>query len=238
MVKEVGKGPNLNKHTLGYGASVLLLSGTIMASTYGLHTKNERIVDLKSDLIMVQNDVKVLTAEKEDVMSVNSQLSDKIQNLESNFLQLEEKLDEAGIKIENLNQENGQLKKQLQSKLESEKQKALAKASASSNSTGDWQTFRATYYDANYASTGKTPGHPDYGITASGEKVKVGETVAVDPSVIPLGSWLEVKYPDGHVEKRKATDTGGAIKGNKIDIYIAKASYTSGLHNVQVRILN
>lgn len=72
----------------------------------------------------------------------------------------------------------------------------------------------ATAYDATFASTGKNPDHPQYGITRSGLKVRHG-IVAVDPKVIPLGTWL---YVEGYGEAL-AADTGGAIKGNRIDLY-------------------
>lgn len=52
------------------------------------------------------------------------------------------------------------------------------------------------------------------GITASGKKVKKGH-VAVDPSVIPLGTEF---YSEDH-GVLKAEDTGGRIKGNRIDIF-------------------
>jgi len=80
------------------------------------------------------------------------------------------------------------------------------------------QVFYATLtaYTAGYESTGKTPGHPEYGITASGAKVKENYTIAVDPKVIPLGTLV---YIDG-IGIRKAEDVGSAIKGNKIDVYI------------------
>lgn len=73
-----------------------------------------------------------------------------------------------------------------------------------------------TAYTAGFESTGKTPSHPAYGITASGAKVKEDHTIAVDPNVIPLGSLV---YIEG-LGIRRAEDTGSAIKGAKIDVYI------------------
>jgi uncharacterized protein YabE (DUF348 family)/3D (Asp-Asp-Asp) domain-containing protein len=74
---------------------------------------------------------------------------------------------------------------------------------------------KLTAYGAGPESTGKSPGHPLYGITASGTRVQEGRTIAVDPNVIPLGSWV---YIEGY-GFRRAEDTGSAIKNNIIDIY-------------------
>jgi 3D (Asp-Asp-Asp) domain-containing protein len=52
------------------------------------------------------------------------------------------------------------------------------------------------------------------GITATGTQAEAGRTIAVDPSVIPLGTEVII---DG--QAYIAEDTGGAIKGNRIDIF-------------------
>ena len=62
---------------------------------------------------------------------------------------------------------------------------------------------------------GKDTTHPEYGITASGKKATEGRTIAVDPSIIPLGTTV---YLNG--VPYIAEDTGFAIKGKKIDLFI------------------
>lgn len=65
------------------------------------------------------------------------------------------------------------------------------------------------------------PGGRWTGITATGTKTTEGRTIAVDPDVIPLGWWV---YIEG-IGFRRAEDTGGAILGNKIDIYFDSVDY-------------
>ena len=69
------------------------------------------------------------------------------------------------------------------------------------------------------------------GRTASGTPARVGE-IAVDPRVIPLGTTV---YVEGFGPLR-AEDTGGAIKGNIIDIYMSSnaACRRWGRRNVTV----
>lgn len=60
----------------------------------------------------------------------------------------------------------------------------------------------------------------DDGITYSGVKATPGVTVAVDTSIIPLGSDVLVDYGDGVINYYRADDTGSAIKGNKLDLCV------------------
>ena len=54
------------------------------------------------------------------------------------------------------------------------------------------------------------------GVTASGAPTKVGTTIGVDPSVIPLGTTV---YMEG-VGFRVAQDTGSAVGGKHIDVLV------------------
>ena len=72
-----------------------------------------------------------------------------------------------------------------------------------------------TAYTAGYESCGKLPTHPAYGITANGNKVKKG-IIAVDTRVLPFGSIIYIE----DIGIFTADDTGGDIKGNRIDIYM------------------
>ena len=59
------------------------------------------------------------------------------------------------------------------------------------------------------------------GITATGTVATEGRTVAVDPSVIPYGTTIEVIYPDGSRARYVAEDCGGAIKAQRLDVFFA-----------------
>src|SRR5690606_36409377 len=51
--------------------------------------------------------------------------------------------------------------------------------------------------------------------------------IATDPAVIPLGSIVKVTLDNGKSFEAKASDFGGAIRGNSIDLMV---SNTSGVY--------
>lgn len=72
--------------------------------------------------------------------------------------------------------------------------------------------------------------------TALGTTMTPYKTIAVDPKVIPLGSKVEI---NGQVYI--AEDTGGAIRGYRIDMCVSshsEANQKGVLHNVPVYIIN
>ena len=71
------------------------------------------------------------------------------------------------------------------------------------------------------------------GITASGRKVTDNptcHTVAVDPAVIPLGSYLIIEGYDGIIFR--ADDTGSAINGYDIDIFTTNEAESKSFNNL------
>lgn len=74
--------------------------------------------------------------------------------------------------------------------------------------------YKLTAYCACFECCQKNPGDVGYGITKSGVRAVQGVTVAADPRFIPLGTKICI---DGH--EYIVQDTGGAIKGNRIDVY-------------------
>lgn len=101
-------------------------------------------------------------------------------------------------------------------------------------------TMQASAYTAGYESTRKNPGDPGYGRTATGIIAQRG-VVAVDPKVIPLGTRLYIESLDGFPTYgyAVAADRGGAIKGNKIDLFYESLSdaLQFGRRSVKVYVL-
>ena len=77
-----------------------------------------------------------------------------------------------------------------------------------------------THYCICQRCCGKSPDHPAYGVTASGRRATPYVSVAVDPSVIPLGADVLVDYGDGEIHYYRADDTGSGVGGRHIDLCV------------------
>lgn len=102
-------------------------------------------------------------------------------------------------------------------------------SSSSSASAGSWMSFQATGYSTQQAGLSTH--------TAMGIDLRVNpRVIAVDPSLIPLGSLVEIQGLGVYI----AGDTGGAIKGRIIDIHYSTVSQALswGRRNVNIRIIN
>lgn len=113
----------------------------------------------------------------------------------------------------------------------SEESAHAAPAASTSKTSSKEITVKATAYTASCEGCS--------GTTATGINLKANpneKVIAVDPSVIPLGSKV---YVEGYGEA-VAGDTGGAIKGNRIDIFIPSEhdAINFGVKQVKVTIIN
>lgn len=99
------------------------------------------------------------------------------------------------------------------------------------STSGEWKslgTFKITHYCCEKYPHICNAGPPYK--TATGTTPHVGGC-AVDPKTIPLGSYIKINGVVYHAE-----DTGGAIKGNRIDVVVGthKEALRKGTYNAQV----
>lgn len=122
-----------------------------------------------------------------------------------------------------------QAQKLLEKRKKEQEEKEKQAQSAPKNVSGRTITMRSTAYTSDPSENG------GYSTTAMGTAIRYG-VAAVDPNVIPLGTRL---YIEGYGYAR-AEDTGGAIKGNKIDLVFGSKAQSNrwGRRTVRVTILN
>jgi 3D (Asp-Asp-Asp) domain-containing protein len=83
-------------------------------------------------------------------------------------------------------------------------------------------------------------GRYEYGIGGAAGEPRPWQTVAVDPSLIPYGSKLEIEvYKDKGLFE--ANDTGGGIRGKHLDVFAGaipiKGAYALGIKHSPVRLV-
>ncbi|PGA22639.1 peptidoglycan-binding protein [Priestia aryabhattai] len=120
---------------------------------------------------------------------------------------------------------------QQQAQAEQAQKEQQQPAESSQQASGKSMTVEATAYTANCAGCS--------GTTATGVDLKANpnqKVIAVDPSVIPLGSKV---YVEGYGEA-VAADTGGAIKGNRIDVFVPSEGDAQqfGRKSVKITVMN
>ncbi|QSF43462.1 3D domain-containing protein [Paenibacillus tianjinensis] len=114
--------------------------------------------------------------------------------------------------------------------------KEEVKAIESKKEESEWLKFEISAYTNGKESTNKVKGDKDYGRTASGRMTKEGRTVSADVSLFPFGTVL---YIDG-VGERVVEDTGSAIIGYKLDLFIEdlkEARQFGRKYDVKVKVI-
>jgi len=138
---------------------------------------------------------------------------------------LEKTQKELKNQIEKLETENKKLKATTTSKSSS----SSTKTSVTASSTPGWVWANVSAYCACVKCCGKTNG-----ITASGAKAKANHTIAA-PSTYKFGTKIEIAGMGVYTVE----DRGGAITGNKLDIYFDSHSEALkfGRKQLQIRVV-
>ena len=195
--------------------------------------------------------------ELEETINLYREAEEKNKNLEKKLKMNGQKIDEYQktlTKYESMMKDYKAEVESLQKEIEKlKKSSEQAKKQPASRGEAKGLTFKATAYDLSVASCGKAIGTKGYGVTANGTKLSgktrlQAMTVAVDPSVVPLGTKLKITFPKPYEHFTgiyTANDTGGKIKGRKIDVFMGdfrqnkahQSVRNFGVREVKVEIL-
>lgn len=201
-----------------------------------IKSKSDEVSTLKEDIKKVEKTVKSLEEEGKKMAEELAEKKDKIESLsykKTTNTEISAKEDTSDKKEPAKKEvEEKEPKKKYSSKKKVEKKEPAKKKSVNT------MTMEATGYTA-YCSTGCI------GVTATGVDVsstiyhKGKRVIAVDPNVIPLHSVVRVSTGGGSYQAI-AVDTGGDIKGNRIDILYSnkEAARNFGRRDVEVTILS
>jgi len=140
--------------------------------------------------------------------------------------QLESQTSPCEVEIDDSSEENPEV---VQSIAEEETSLENANRGSYDRTLKSLGNFNISYYCPCESCCGKTDG-----ITFSGTNATPNRTIAVDPDVIPLGTQVLI---DGILYT--AEDIGGAIQGNRIDIFVESHQYAleQGRHQSEVFVL-
>ncbi len=173
---------------------------------------NEVISNLYLFKNIMQNDAQLIEQYRFDreqysrILKESEEKIEEIEVLKAEIILEEEKLQENISRNKVLLEKVRNERSEVQNLLEGIKARIAQIQPPGLNLIGEWKMVATAYYSGGGNLCGD-------GITAIGLRVRKG-IVAVDPSVIPLGTRL---YIPGYGEAL-AADTGGAIKGDRIDL--------------------
>lgn len=207
-----------------------------------LHENEKTLSETRATLNETVLQVEAMEKLNKNVLFQKDELAKRVKELNDNVSQLataNKTLDAANKKLkadyETLKKNKAiaaeKAKQQTRSQLANAgKDKEYVAVSRSNN-----QTATKTFYVTATAYTAYCAGCS--GITATGLNLRANpamKVIAVDPRVIPLGSKVWVEGYGNAI----AGDTGGAIKGNKVDLFMASESSARqwGRKKVQIKI--
>lgn len=233
----------LNKHAV---YSLVIVSLFIVLGTagimYSMITLNKELEGMNDKLVNELENERInseqLSVDIERLGKEQKETAALLEEVRSELIQAEVSKTQVDADNAILKEETKKLRKELKEK-QAAKVAAPKSAVASvktvsrgdSSQAGSWSYYNASAYTAKCAGCS--------GITKTGKNIRNQSidhrVVAVDPTVIPLGSVVEVEG----LGRFTALDTGGAIKGFKIDVLMQskKQAYDFGRKPLKVRVI-
>ena len=189
------------KRAIGIFSICLMI--VIVACVYTYNSKNKQTKEISYTTMTVPfNETTGIIINETDVDSTTDNETEKIIETTSDTTKKVVKKAKKSTK--------STTKKAAVTKKKKKSNKTTTKAKKGSAKTVNLGTFKLTAYCNCSKCCGKWAG----GATASGAMPKANRTIAVDKRVIPLGTKVIING-----KTYVAEDTGGAIKGKRIDIY-------------------
>lgn len=248
----------MNKNYIIGGVMTVNLMLTIGVGAYSYSTidrKNAEISDSKKTIEKLNDN----NADKDNrIKNIQTQLdeldkkfkeSEKVKSEQENTInEQSKKIEEQHSTVEGYQQKVQELEKELSFKKqkkgsdvkkEAKVEVQQAPAKEEKKSSGRTITVEATAYTNHPSENGTYGGKV---VTRTGLDISNSIThngmgiIAVDPSVIPLNSIVEIEGLGTYI----ALDTGSAIQGNRIDILMDNSTQTDnwGRRNVNVTIIS
>lgn len=208
----VRKGPSIENDKIGS-----LANGTVVEvlehenDWYKVKLDDNQEGWISGDYALTESQAMEQQAKKTEVKAATTNTVDQKNDSKDSTVKEEKSEEAVSNNAQNNNQNNN-----------SNESSKTEETTSSNNNSGRLMTVNASAY----------AGHS---ITATGTTPKWG-TIAVDPSVIPYGTKVYIPKFDMVFT---AEDCGGAIKGNKIDIFMNSESEctTFGRQNIEIQIL-
>jgi len=222
-------------------AGALVLAGGFYA--YDEHRDQAKVEQLQAkyekQLSDVKNDNLGLRDDIRTVSENNLVLQNKADELQVQVSEKDQQISEKDQTIQSQSAEISKLKKQID---ESPRRITTSVTpSVQTSSSEGYTTFSASAYTT--GANGDPWTSSKWGNkTASGTSVQQGRTIAVDRNLIPLGTKLEVKFPEPFSYMNgvyTAEDTGNGIKGHEVDVYFDsyQTCVNFGVRQIQIKIL-
>lgn len=230
----------------GVGLSIVTMALGIGLLAHNLIETKDKVVSLNKANHALLEEVNQKDVAISNYQAKVEKLDKRINRLSKNTADLTKqvnmykKKEKARIQAEKKAKKAQELKQEIELKKKQQQRKVSSRASQKAptkvTSSVPSQSFTMTNYTVNCTGcTGTTKSGKNVNNTIYHNGMRI---VATDPSIIPLGSILEISV-GGNAFKAQALDVGGAIKGYRLDLLVESNTEANsfGRKKVLVKII-